>query len=143
MEKRLSFDSLNGHYEADACVVWCFDDRFSGLLGSFTGDFKNFDLVKIAGGAKALAGDASGDRDFVMNQIKTSIRLHHAKRIILMLHRDCGAYGGSKNFTDGGTDEKEYFASQLGAARNFIRKEIPDVPIDVYFADFDGLYALE
>jgi hypothetical protein len=139
MEKIISFKSPGGHYIADACIVWCFDDRFSDLFRKFSKNFKNRDLIKIAGGAKALAGDASPDRDFVLNQIKVSIRLHGTKRVALMLHRDCGAYGGSKSFADADI-EKEHFVGQLAAAKQFLLKEVPGVPVDIYFADFDGLY---
>ena len=128
------------HYVADACVVWCFDDRFSGLLGKLAKGFKNFDLVKIAGGAKALAGDASPERDFVLSQIKTSVRLHGTKRIVLMLHRDCGAYGGSKSF-ENADGEVTSHAERLVAAKKFLNNEVPGVPVDIYFADFDGLYS--
>jgi hypothetical protein len=121
--------------------VWCFDDRFSDLLGEFSKEFKNFDLIKIAGGAKALAGDDSSERDFVLDQIKTSVRLHGTKSIVLMLHRDCGAYGGSKSFADEDS-EKIHFESQLANAKNFLTSEISDVPIDIYFAEFDGLYSI-
>ena len=104
MELLVKFESLKEHYTADACVVWCFDDRFYKLLKAFGKQegFAHIDLVKIAGGAKALASveSASPDHDFVLNQIKTSARLHGTKRVILMLHRDCGAYGGSKSFAD-------------------------------------------
>jgi hypothetical protein len=141
MEKKISFRSSAEHYIADACVVWCFDDRFSGLLGEFSKAFKNFDLVKIAGGAKALAGEASPERDFVLGQIKTSVKLHGAKRIILMLHRDCGAYGGSKNFENPDA-EKTSQENQLAVARQFIVDEVPDIPVDAYFADLDGLYSI-
>lgn len=141
MERFLAFRSSREHYVADACVLWCFDDRFSGLLDLFLKDFKNFDLVKVAGGAKALAEDASKDRNFVLNQIKTSIRLHHTKRVILALHRDCGAYGGSKDFTNTEA-EKNHYISQLVIAKQFLAIEIPDVPVDTYFADFDGLHQI-
>ena len=132
MEKIVPYNSQREHYTADACVVWCFDHRFSDLLGKFSKKFKNFDLVKIAGGAKALAGDASPDRDFVLNQIKTSIRLHGVKRVVLMLHRDCGAYGGSKSFADLDT-EKERQIGQLVSAKNFLISEVPPGPTDIYF----------
>jgi carbonic anhydrase len=141
MEKIVSFDSPREHYTADACVVWCFDDRFSGLLNVFVKDFKNYDLVKVAGGAKALAGEASPERDFVLDQIKKSIALHGTKKVILMLHRDCGAYGGSKSFADMET-EKSNQTNQLAAAKKFLTSEIPNIPIDIYFAEFDGLYAI-
>lgn len=146
----VKFKSKPEHYHADACVVWCYDDRFYKLLKKFgkKQKLRNIDLVKVAGGAKALAAGNAGEesaateRDFLIGQIKTSVRLHHSKRIILMLHRDCGAYGGSKAFS-GAAEERERYAADLRAARDFVRKEVPAVPVDAYFADFDGLYAEE
>jgi carbonic anhydrase len=142
MENKIKCRSSAEHYIADACVVWCFDDRFSKLLGKFTKKFKNFDLVKIAGGAKALTGDASPELDFVLSQIKTSVRLHGTKRVAIMLHRDCGAYGGSKSF-ENPEAEKTSHAERLASAMRFLTNEIPGVPVDIYFADFDGLYKVE
>ena len=42
-------------------MVWCFDDRFSALLEAYKQKrgFKHIDLVKSAGGAKALAEGSS------------------------------------------------------------------------------------
>ena len=143
MEKVIIFDSSKEHYIADACVVWCYDDRFYKLLKAFGKHekFGHIDLVKIAGGAKALAAaddGASSERDFVLDQIKKSAQLHGTKRVVLMLHRDCGAYGGSKQFADAAA-EKEYFMGQLRRAEEFVKKELPDMRVDSYFADFDGL----
>jgi carbonic anhydrase len=142
----VKFKTHAEHYTADACVVWCYDDRFYKLLKVFgkKQGFKNIDLVKIAGGAKALADGAevSADRDFVINQIKTSVRLHGTKRVVLMLHRDCGAYGGSKSF-ENAEGERAHYESQLRTARDFVKKEVPAVPVDAYFADFDGLYLID
>jgi hypothetical protein len=139
VERVVTFESSKEHYIAGAVVVWCFDDRFYKLLKAFgkQREFKNIDLVKVAGGAKALAGDTSPDRDFILGQIKASIRLHDTKGVVLMLHRDCGAYGGSKHFSDGSV-EQEYYFSQLKKAKEFLMTEIA-IPIETYFADFDGL----
>ena len=146
MEPLVKFESQKEHYTADACVVWCFDDRFYKLLKAFGKQegFVHIDLVKIAGGAKALASieGASLDRDFVLNQVKTSARLHGTKRVVLMLHRDCGAYGGSKSFA-GADAEKAELTKQLHQAQDLVKKELHDVDglmVDVCFADFDGLY---
>ncbi len=141
MKKTLSYATPKEHYAADACVVWCYDDRFSGLLGALMKDLKNYDLVKVAGGAKALAGGPSPERDFILGQITTSVRLHGTKRIVLMLHRDCGAYGGSKQFADPDV-EMAFFKNQLAAAKDFLKGEIGDLSVDAYFADFDGLFLL-
>lgn len=135
------FESPQGHYTADACVVWCFDDRFYKLLKAFGKQkgFKNIDLVKVAGGAKALAVGPSPERDFVFDQVKASIRLHNTKQVSLMLHRDCGGYGGSKKF-ESPEVERAHHEAQLAAAKHFLANEIPGITISAYFADFDGLY---
>jgi len=137
----IAFSTPKEHYMADACVVWCFDDRFYKLLKAFGKQvgFKNIDLVKIAGGAKALAAGPSPERDFVAGQIAASLKLHGTKAIILMTHRDCGAYGGSKNFTDAAA-ERVFQDEQLLAAKAFVASEAPGIPVKAYFADFDGLY---
>lgn len=132
------------HYSADACVVWCYDDRFFKLLKAFGKQegFEHIDLVKVAGGAKALAGDASPERDFILDQIKKSAALHGTKRVMLMLHRDCGAYGGSKHFADADA-ETAFFAGQLTAASDWVKQQLPDLEVRAYFGDFDGLHAAE
>ena len=146
----MKFESSKEHYAANACVVWCFDDRFYKLLKAFGKQegFSHIDLVKIAGGAKALATGAEGaspDRDFVLNQIKTSARLHGTKRVVLMLHRDCGAYGGSKSFADADVEKAE-LVTQLHQAQDLVKKELADVDglvVEAVFADFDGLCAVK
>lgn len=140
-EPVVKFDSPKEHYTANACVVWCFDDRFYKLLKAFGKQegFGHIDLVKVAGGAKALAGDASPERDFLLGQIKASVRLHGTSHIILMLHRDCGAYGGSGHFPDADAEKKELM-HQLRVAQDFVKKEFPGLIVDASFADFDGLY---
>jgi len=142
MKKILSLRTPMEHYTAHDCVVWCFDDRFTPLLTLFSKGLGNFDLVKVAGGAKALAGGPSPDRDFVMGEVKASIKLHGTKRVILMTHRDCGKYGGSKAFTSGDA-EKSYHGAQLTAAKQFVESEVPGPQVETYFADTDGLYATE
>lgn len=144
MKKIVGFSSPAEHYTADACVVWCFDDRFYKLLKAFGKQegFKNIDLVKVAGGAKALGEAPSPARDFLLDQIKTSIRLHGTRRIILMTHRDCGAYGGSKNFADGAVELAAHQVT-LATAKNFVAGEIgAGASVEAYFADFDGLYEI-
>ena len=114
------------------------------LLKAFGKDeeFKHIDLVKVAGGAQALANGPSPARDFVIDQIKKSIRLHTTKRVILMLHEDCGAYGGSAAFAARDAEFANH-ENQLRLAERFLRNEIPGLAIECYFAAFDGLYAVQ
>ncbi|HXN46303.1 MAG TPA: carbonic anhydrase, partial [Bryobacteraceae bacterium] len=103
MRKVFHFDSPREKYHCDAAVVWCFDNRFELAFRKFlkrAGVF-NCDPIKVAGGAKCLASpENETERAFVLEQIRKSMRLHGTRRVILMLHSDCGAYGGLKAFHD-------------------------------------------
>ena len=147
MTKVFHFDSPREKYHCDAAIVWCFDNRFN--LG-FTKFLKrigvaNADPIKVAGGAKCLASpELERDREFVLEQIRKSIRLHGTELAILMLHSDCGAYGGLAGGFSGdarleaGSQEKEL---QL-AAKNLLR-EIPEIAVQAYFVDFEGVWAVD
>src|SRR3989344_2843613 len=77
-------------YHADALILWCFDARFSRALDLLVKKkrLKMVDIVKVAGGAK----DARNS--YVLSQIEKSFQLHHPKEVYLMIHEECGAYGG-------------------------------------------------
>ncbi len=141
MKQVIKFKSSKKHYEADACVVWCFDDRFTGLLGELNQfGLKNVDLIKVAGGAKDLADETDGVR-YVEDQILKSIKLHGAGLVILMIHKDCGAYGDLSSVLN----LDEFLMDQLEKAKKnlavFLSLEGFDlVDIKIYLADFDGLW---
>lgn len=136
---RISSKGLHeSHYFAEACVVWCFDARTSGDLGDFLANrgFAHADVVKTAGGAKALAFARSpvmspqevesglAAREFLLSQIKTSIRLHEPQLIILMLHADCGGYGYSKAFPSLEA-ELAHHEKELATAKEFLAPKLP------------------
>jgi hypothetical protein len=142
MKKVLDHISDKKHYISDACVVWCFDARFSQLLERFIKDkeFHDIDLVKVAGGAKDLAApEREADREYLRDQIRKSIALHHTKRVVLMMHNECGAYGGR-------TDQN-FYVKELELARTHLEKYFQEinvnVPISLYYADFEGLNEIE
>lgn len=143
MEQIVSAKTNLHHYIADACVVWCFDDRFTGLLEKFIAakGWEHVDLVKVAGGAKGLASPANNaEREYLLDQIAKSIKLHHPPLIVLMVHADCGAYG--KKFDKPG-DEENFYAGELekseSAVRNFLLQNGAAAKVEKYFADFSGL----
>jgi hypothetical protein len=147
MNKVFHFDAPREKYHCDAAVVWCFDNRFQ--LG-FTKFLKrlgivNSDPIKIAGGAKCLATpEHETDREFVLEQIRKSIRLHGTRLVILMLHSDCGAYGGlAGGFGNNARAEAQHHEEQLRVAADFLRQAVPGVDVQAYFVDFEGIWAIE
>jgi len=145
MNKVFHFDSPREEYHADAAVVWCFDHRFHLGFAKFLKrlGIAKPDEIRIAGGAKSLASpEQATDREFVLGQIRKSVRLHGTKLAILMVHSDCGGYGGLDAF-GGDTDaEARHHEAELQRAAECIRREIPGIAVKAYFVDFEGVAEL-
>ena len=144
MKKVFHFDAPREKYQCDAAILWCFDNRFE--LG-----FRKFlkrigvaysDPIKIAGGAKVMASpDRESDREFVLEQIRKSIRLHGTQRVILMLHSDCDAYGGlAGTFRGNAKAEAAHHERELRRAAANLRAAIPGIEVQGYFVDFEGIW---
>ena len=92
-------------HSCDAVVVTCIDFRFQKYIKDWLdktlGDHA-YDRVSLAGGIFDFAA--------VVKQIEVSNRLHHIKKVVLMNHEECGAYG------DASTHERH--AHDLGEAKN-------------------------
>jgi carbonic anhydrase len=137
MQKVFHFDSPAEVYTADACVITCFDARFDLAVRKFLKrrGIAVFDHVKIAGSAKPLAdGLASGGCGCIVNAVRTSMRLHCVRLVLIMSHNDCGAYPGVP---------AEVVAADATRAAAFLRAAEPSLAVESYFADFDGVYRVE
>jgi carbonic anhydrase len=146
MNKVFHFSSPRESYRCDAVVVWCFDHRFHLAFSKYLKRLgvEKPDIVKVAGGAKALASPDNPDqREFVTDQIRTSIRLHGTERIILMLHSDCGAYGGLASFGGDAAEEASRQEQELRRAAEYLRQTVPGIEIQAYFVDFEGIWQVE
>jgi hypothetical protein len=147
MKKVFHFDSPREHYQSDAAILWCFDHRFDLAFRKFLKRIGvvNSDPIKIAGGAKSLASpELETDRAFVLDQIRKSMRLHNTKRVILMVHSDCGAYGGLAGGFGGDTQaEAAHHQRELALAAANLLQAIPGIEVQGYFVDFEGVWDAE
>jgi len=147
MKKIFHFDAPREKYHCDAAIIWCFDNRFELGFRKFLKriGIVNSDPIKVAGGAKCLASpEHEGDREFVLDQIRKSMRLHDTGRVILMVHSDCGAYGGlAGGFGGDAGAEAAHHHAELQAAAENLRKAIPGVEVSAYFVDFEGVWEAE
>ena len=146
MNKVFHFDSPRGHYHCDAAVVWCFDHRFHQGFAKFLkrNGMAQTDVIKIAGGAKSLASpDSESERAVVLDQIRKSARLHGTPLVILMVHSDCGAYGGLAAFKGDARAEARHHEEELRKAAVCLHAAIPGLEIRCYFADFEGIWEAE
>lgn len=147
MRKIFHFDSPREQYHCDASVVSCFDNRFEAVnrkLLKRIGVVQP-DPIRIAGGAKSLASpDEEFYRTFVVEQIRKSIRLHNTKRTLLILHSDCGAYGGLEA-RFGGDIQAEFLhhRAELRLATSYLKDAIPDLLVQSFFLNFEGAWIIE
>lgn len=147
MQKVFHFEASRGTYQCDAAVISCFDNRFQLGFSKFLKRLRieTPDPIKVAGGAKCLASpERETDREFVLDQVRKSIRLHGTKLVILMVHSDCGAYGGLAGAFGGNAErEMQHHEQQLRLAAQCVEKEIPEVAVQGYFVDFEAVWEVE
>ena len=144
MTKVFHFDAPREKYHCDAAIVCCFDNRFQLGFSKFLKRIGviNSDPIKIAGGAKCLASpDHASDCEFVLEQIRKSVALHKTRRVILMVHSDCGAYGGlAGGFGGDRQAEATHHEQELQRAAGSVRGVFPELEILGYFVDFEGVW---
>jgi carbonic anhydrase len=114
------------NHTTNAVVITCIDFRFQRFIDKWLKyvlkDY-NFDRVALAGGIFDLYS--------ILKQVEISNRLHHIKKVILMNHEDCAAYGNE------GTYERH--RSDLRQAENVIEKLYPHLDVECYYIHLDGL----
>ena len=114
-------------HTTDAIVVHCIDFRFQKnldvwLLGRFGHD--NYDRVSLAGGVF--------DFYTILKQVEISNRLHKIKKVVLINHEDCGAYGAEGTYARHKSDLEE--------AERKIEALFPDLDVETYYLHLDGRF---
>lgn len=87
------------------------------------------DLCVTAGSVKGLIDPAT--RDYFLEQIAISKKLHNCQAVVLTMHMDCGAYGGSAAFA-GADAETANCKDQLARAEKIVSDRFPELVIETY-----------
>ena len=143
MRKIFHFDSSDAPYVAEAAVLCCFDHRISRAVRKFLKKqgIENPDMIVVAGGAKTLASPRNDfEQDFILEQVRMSIRLHQSKRVLVMSHSDCATYGGLAHFKGDRGAEAAHHRAELLRAAELVTANFPSVSVEPYFVQFDGVW---
>jgi carbonic anhydrase len=143
MRKIFHFDSPAAPYIADAAVLCCFDHRISTAVRKFLKKqaIERPDMIVVAGGAKTLASPRNDfEQDFILEQVRMSIRLHQTKRVIVMSHSDCATYGGLAHFKGDRDAEAAHHRSELLRAAELLTSTFSTISVEAYFTNFDGIW---
>lgn len=143
MRKIFHFDSPSDQYVADAAVLCCFDHRINTVVRKFLKkqNIERFDMIVVAGGAKTLASPRNDfEQDFILEQVRMSIRLHQTKRVLVMSHSDCATYGGLAQFNGDKNAEALHHREELLRAGELLTANFPGISVEPYFVTFDGIW---
>lgn len=146
MKKVFDFDSPSDPYVADAAVLCCFDHRISKAVRQFLEQqaIQRADMIIVAGGAKTLASPRNDfEQDFILEQVRMSIRLHQTKRVLVMSHSDCATYGGLANFKGDREAEAVHHRGELLRAGELLTSNFPGISVEPYFVKFDGVWEVK
>ena len=146
MQKLIHLDSPRENYRCDGAVVWCYDSRFETVLRKLLKRRRVVyaDHIRLAGGARCLADpEHESDQEFVLDHIRKSMRLHGTQRVLLMVHSDCGAYGGLGAFGSDEQAEARHHQAALQRAAACVREAIPGLAVECYFVNFEGVWVVE
>lgn len=137
----------NSHL-CQALVITCIDFRIveatrrwlesQGLSGQY-------DLLSFPGAALNLVNQKGSilsmlwgwiKKIIVLYWIQLAVKLHSIKEVIIINHRDCGAYGGSDAFKTKDSEFDQHHTHLL-LAKKVIQKKLPGVKIRILFAELD------
>ena len=122
-------------HACEAILLSCLDWRLhSKVEECFRKKYGNLDLCITAGALSGLLENPW--QDYLLKQIETSQKLHDSKIIILTMHRDCGAFGGSAKFQNK-KDEFLHHQKILKQMGQVLSKKFPKSKIVKYFIDLE------
>ena len=140
MHQVLYFDSPSTPYVADATVLACFDARFEPVLRKLLKRLHLLrpDVIRVAGGPKALVSGTDDQRDVVFEQFRMSHRLHGSTSALLVAHSDCSAYGGLADRAVGDHYREPCLVwAELTQAASVLDALVGGFRINVCFLDFE------
>ena len=146
MRKIFHFDSPPEPYIADAAVLCCFDQRIRLAVHKFLQrhGVVRPDMIVVAGGGKTLASPRNDfERDFILEQVRMSIRLHSTERVLLICHSDCATYGGLAAFQGNLQLEAEHHRGELRRAAELVKENFPGLSVECFFVNFEGVFAAD
>jgi carbonic anhydrase len=146
VKKIFHFESPADQYVADAAVLCCFDYRINRAVRKFLKkqEIERADMIVVAGGAKTLASPRNDfEQDFILEQVRMSIRLHKTERVLVMSHSDCATYGGLAHFKGDKEAEAKHHRGELLRASELLTANFSGISVEPYFVKFDGIWEVQ
>ena len=102
---------------------------------------KDYDQVSLAGASLAAVSDKFPSSNAAFwDQLGIAKQLHHIKKVIVVDHRDCGAYkvAFGKDYQGEGAAETAQHKSVMEQVKAKLAKTHPDLAAEFYLMALDG-----
>ena len=119
-----------------ALVICCKDYRYIQPTQRFVRQrlgIRWYDLKATAGGVRAVLDSPRIVRRWILRDIDLVYRLHGVRRVIVVHHEDCAAYGGSAKLGDI-TRQRRFHRTQIQRAERVLRRHFPDLTVSGFLA---------
>lgn len=119
--------------DCDILVITCIDYRFALPNQEFINNAlrlkDNYDHISIPGSIFNLVNPET--RALLFSRFAPSVQLHLINHVVIISHKDCGAYGGSASF---GSEIAEYeiLCADLRKARALLIEKYPTLQVDLF-----------
>ena len=130
----------------EAALITCEDFRLhqrkdgrNFIAGFILSEKIDCDLITRGGAIQDIVRPKSeGFKDSMLRDSEVSAKLHKVKKVYLVHHEDCGAYGGSSVFENREIERQKHIADMREAAE-VIKKEFSPIEVLLYYAELkDG-----
>ena len=137
-------DAAPAAHGTEALLLSCMDYRLIDDMVKYMdgrGLTDQYDHVILAGASLgALTSEFKDWNKTFWEHLKISIDLHHINRVIVMDHRDCGAYKVilKADFAKDPTLEENVHAKYLRDLKQAIQKKYPKLEVETLLMNLDG-----
>lgn len=126
---------------AEALLLSCMDYRLVDDIVHYM-DARSmtnqYDHVVLAGGSLGAVSDKLNWGKTFWDHLDVAIKLHHIKKVIILDHKDCGAYRVVFERDFKGDEELAIHREQLGKLRAAINERHPSLEVETLIMDLDG-----
>jgi hypothetical protein len=126
---------------ADALLLSCMDYRLVDDIVRYMdgrGMTNNYDHAVLAGASLGAVSEKLNWGKTFWDHLEVAIRLHHIKKVIVLDHKDCGAYRVVFERDFKGADETAIHAEQLRTLKTAIQAKHPQLAVELLIMDLDG-----
>ncbi len=130
--------------EVEALAFSCIDFRLvDAAVKFFDSDIgaKDYDLLALAGASLgAVSPKFPSSNAAFWDHVEIAKSLHHIRKVIVLDHRDCGAYkvAFGKDFASERNAETMQHRTMMAALKSALAKKHPDLAAEFYLMALDG-----